>query len=52
MLTGLVALFVFGAFTLGLAVGFTLAWPWGYEAGQDDLTGASITIYSSEEEQP
>lgn len=52
-MTGLVALFVFGAFTLGIAVGFTLAWPWGYEQGQESVTSQGQTIYSStEEEQP
>ncbi len=46
---GFVLLLMTGCLIAGLALGFAIAWQWGYEAGQDSVTGQDQTIYSTEE---
>jgi hypothetical protein len=51
-INGFVLLLLTGALVIGLALGFTIAWEWGYQAGQDSVTGEDTqAIYSTEETQ-
>ena len=52
VINGAVLLLMLGSLLCGLALGFAIAWRWGYEQAEDDILTQreDRTIYSTEEQ--